>query len=96
MRWLRRTSSIVAVSLSGTLLIIVGVVMLVTPGPGLLLIIAGLAVWSREFAWARRLRDLARRRIRERLGRDPTVRSIDVREAAADGDGDAPARRRVA
>lgn len=71
MRVVRRLSSIVAVSVVGTLLLAAGVVMLVTPGPGLLAIIAGLAVWAREFRWARSLLDRARQRLRG--GRGPAV-----------------------
>ena len=36
----------------GTTLIVVGVVLLVLPGPGLLLIALGVAVLATEFAWA--------------------------------------------
>lgn len=38
----------------GWLLLIAGVAALVLPGPGLLLMFAGLAVLSRQYAWARR------------------------------------------
>lgn len=68
---LRRIGSLVAVSVTGTLLIVAGVIMLVTPGPGLLAIAAGLAVWAREFRWARRLLDRARARIARSMGRAP-------------------------
>ena len=44
----------------GTLLLL-GVVMLVTPGPGWLLIFAGLSVLAIEFVWARRLLRTAKR-----------------------------------
>jgi hypothetical protein len=40
----------------------VGIVMLLTPGPGLLTIVAGLAVLSTEYAWARRALSRARER----------------------------------
>lgn len=74
MRVVARLSSIVAVSVIGTVLVAVGIVMLVTPGPGLLLIVAGLAVWAREFRWARRLLDHARARVRHRARRSaPTA-----------------------
>lgn len=66
---LRRAGRLVAVSLTGTLLIVAGAIMLVTPGPGLLAIAAGLAVWAREFQWARRLLDRARDRIARTMGR---------------------------
>lgn len=39
----------------GLTLLLYGVVMLVTPGPGLLLIVAGLSLLAVEFVWARRL-----------------------------------------
>jgi uncharacterized protein (TIGR02611 family) len=38
---------------------IAGIVMLVLPGPGIVVIIAGLSILGIEFAWARRLRDQA-------------------------------------
>lgn len=50
----QRTTRQVLVAIAGTLLLIAGVVMLITPGPGLLALAAGLAVWSTEFAWAER------------------------------------------
>lgn len=42
----------VGVALVGGGLIVVGVVLLVLPGPGLLLIALGIAVLATEFAWA--------------------------------------------
>ena len=41
--------------LAGFTLLIVGVVMLVTPGPGWAAIIGGLAILAAEYVWARRL-----------------------------------------
>lgn len=69
MGYVRRVSSIVAVSVAGSLLVVAGLVMLVTPGPGLLAIIAGLALLAREFRWARRLLDRTRRRVADGLAR---------------------------
>jgi uncharacterized protein (TIGR02611 family) len=43
------------VSVVGVTLVLCGVVMLITPGPGLLLIFAGLSMLALEFVWARRL-----------------------------------------
>ena len=40
---------------SGFTLLLVGVVMLVTPGPGWLTIFLGLSLLAAEFVWARRL-----------------------------------------
>ncbi len=44
----------VAVGVIGATILILGVVMLVTPGPGLIVIPIGLAILGLEFAWARR------------------------------------------
>lgn len=41
----------------GFTLLLVGIVMLITPGPGWLVIIGGLAMLGAEFVWARRLLD---------------------------------------
>lgn len=41
--------------LVGLTLLLCGVVMLITPGPGLLLILAALSVLAIEFVWAQRL-----------------------------------------
>lgn len=38
----------------GFVLIIAGVIMLIIPGPGLVAIAGGLALWSRDFVWAER------------------------------------------
>ncbi|WP_433078523.1 TIGR02611 family protein [Dactylosporangium sp. CA-052675] len=45
----------IAVAVVGTLVIAVGVVLLPLPGPGWVVILAGLALLAMEFAWARRL-----------------------------------------
>ncbi len=44
----------------GWVIVLAGVAMLVLPGPGLLVIIAGLSVLGIEFAWAAKLRDQAK------------------------------------
>ncbi|MEU7868682.1 PGPGW domain-containing protein [Dactylosporangium sp. NPDC049140] len=44
-----------AVAVLGTLVIGIGVVLLPLPGPGWVIILAGLALLAMEFAWARRL-----------------------------------------
>ncbi|HEX9623784.1 MAG TPA: PGPGW domain-containing protein [Streptosporangiaceae bacterium] len=59
-RLLRR----IAITALGTVILAVGVVLLVAPGPGLLVIVLALAVFAVEYEWARRrlaaARDLAR------------------------------------
>ncbi len=53
----RRVFRIVA----GFTLLAVGVVMIVTPGPGWLVILLGLSLLAAEFIWARRLMDRMKR-----------------------------------
>jgi uncharacterized protein (TIGR02611 family) len=52
----------VAVLVVGLVLMVAGLIMLVTPGPGIASIVAGLALLSTEFDWARRLLNWFRRR----------------------------------
>ena len=44
-----------AVTILGAALLVLGVAMMVLPGPGILVIVAGLAVLATEYVWARRL-----------------------------------------
>jgi uncharacterized protein (TIGR02611 family) len=50
----------IVVAVVGSLLVCVGAALLVLPGPGVLVILAGVAVLSLEFEWAERLVDRAR------------------------------------
>lgn len=43
----------------GSTLILIGLAMLVLPGPGIVVIIAGLAILAREFIWAQGLLERA-------------------------------------
>jgi hypothetical protein len=51
MRWLKKS----AVTVLGAALVVGGVALLVLPGPGILLVAAGLALLATEYVWARRL-----------------------------------------
>jgi uncharacterized protein (TIGR02611 family) len=44
----------IAITIAGTVIVAVGVVLLVAPGPGLVVIALGLAVFAVEYRWARR------------------------------------------
>ena len=46
----------------GLLLVGAGLVMMVTPGPGIAAVLAGLALLATEFAWARKVLAYVRRR----------------------------------
>ena len=50
----------VVVTVIGSLVLIAGLIMMVTPGPGIVGIIAGLALLATEYVWAQRLLDQAK------------------------------------
>lgn len=73
--WAYRAVRRVVIAVIGGTIVLLGIAMLVLPGPGLLTILGGLAVLGIEFAFARRwlarAKDTARetaRKARERLG----------------------------
>lgn len=57
LRWIARNSKRIVVFLLGTVVLGSGLAMLVMPGPGVIVIIAGLAILATEFAWAERALD---------------------------------------
>lgn len=68
------------VALVGAAIVVVGVVLVPAPGPGWLIIFAGLAVLGSEFEWAQRLLAYARRRVGQwtawTLRQHPAVRGL--------------------
>lgn len=54
----------------GFALIAAGVLMLVLPGPGIVTIIAGLALLSRDLEWARRVSERVKRRFASLFRKD--------------------------
>jgi uncharacterized protein (TIGR02611 family) len=61
-RFLAHQSVRLSVAALGFTVLAVGLVLLVTPGPGLLVIIGGLAILAHEFAWAATALDKAKAR----------------------------------
>src|SRR5262245_8016978 len=59
-RFIWRSSKRAAIFVVGVALLVVGFIMFVTPGPGIVLVVAGLAVLATEFAWAEHLLDRAK------------------------------------
>jgi uncharacterized protein (TIGR02611 family) len=60
----------IVIGVVGTTIVLLGVVMLVTPGPALIVIPVGLAILSIEFAFARRWLSRLRESISGRNSRD--------------------------
>lgn len=61
-RFMLHQSVRLSVAAVGFTVLTLGVVMLVTPGPGLLVIIGGLAILAHEFSWAATALDKAKAR----------------------------------
>jgi uncharacterized protein (TIGR02611 family) len=54
----------VAIGILGGVVVAVGAVLIPLPGPGWLIVIAGLAIWAVEFVWARHLLTFTRDKLR--------------------------------
>src|SRR5581483_105499 len=78
---------------AGCTLLSIGVIMLVTPGPGWLIIFLGLSLLSAEFLWARRLKERIKRggvRIKDvviKPGKEPSEGKRRKRKDGDDGSG---------
>ncbi len=66
------------IGLLGAIVVTIGIALIPLPGPGWLLVIAGLGVWAVEFHWARRLLAFTRRHVNA-WTRWATSRSLPVR-----------------
>ncbi|MFD0784180.1 TIGR02611 family protein [Micromonospora azadirachtae] len=51
------------ITIAGAIVVTVGVALIPLPGPGWLLVIAGLGIWAVEYHWARRLLGFTRRHV---------------------------------
>lgn len=69
LRFIARSGKRVGITIVGLALIAAGAVMMVTPGPGLLALVAGLAVLATEYAWAERMLDRVKDRTRRTVKR---------------------------
>jgi len=60
-RWAARSTRRLGIFIAGTTVIVIGIILLALPGPGWLVIFAGLAILATEFTWAERLMRFAER-----------------------------------
>lgn len=61
--WKQARKLVVAVI--GLTVLLIGIIMMVAPGPAFIVIPVGLAILGTEFVWAKRLLDYAKRRVQE-------------------------------
>ncbi len=68
----------IVVGVVGTAVLVAGIVMIVTPGPAIVLVPLGLAILASEFSWARHALETARRQAvkarKKAEAQDPAVR----------------------
>jgi uncharacterized protein (TIGR02611 family) len=64
-RWIARSGKQIAVTIVGFALLAAGAVMLITPGPGLVAILAGLAILGTQYSWAQRALQTTREKARK-------------------------------
>ncbi|MEU2263342.1 TIGR02611 family protein [Streptomyces sp. NPDC019645] len=70
----------VGVFIVGLAVVVAGVIMLPLPGPGWLVIFAGMAIWATEFVWAQLVLHWTKRKVTEAAQRalDPKVRRRNI------------------
>ncbi len=74
----------VVVAVVGATVLVLGIVMIVTPGPAIVLIPVGLAILSIEFAWARHWLRRLRETISNRNSNDLGGRAEDHRRRVSE------------
>jgi hypothetical protein len=80
--FMRRNGRRVGVTIAGFAVLLAGIAMLVLPGPGLLVIIAGLGILSTEYVWAQRMLATAKRKAEE--AKDVVLRKKNGKGDAAE------------
>ena len=79
LRFLGRNAKRIGVAIAGGVLIVIGLALLVLPGPGWLFIFLGLGVLATEFVWAERMLNKARQKAQE--AKDAVTRRREARAA---------------
>ena len=85
-RFIRTSGKRIAVTIVGSAVLVAGIAMLVLPGPGLLVIIAGLAILATEYVWAQRLLAKAKEKAEQAKNAVMGKKAKDPPDAAAPGD----------
>ena len=83
LRWIGRSAKRIAVLVLGFVVLGAGIAMLALPGPGLIVILLGLAILATEFAWAERALDRTTAKVATAARRVPKVqRWLEAKSAA--------------
>jgi uncharacterized protein (TIGR02611 family) len=82
-RFIGRNGKRVGVTIAGFAVVLAGLAMLVLPGPGIVVIIAGLAILATEYVWAQRLLKIAREKANQ--AKDVILRKKTEEESGGEG-----------
>lgn len=82
-RFIGRNSKRVGVTIAGFAVVLAGLAMLVLPGPGIVVIIAGLAILATEYVWAQRLLKIAKEKANQ--AKDVILRKKTEEESGGEG-----------
>lgn len=74
----------IVIGVVGTTVVIIGIIMIVTPGPAIVVIPIGLAILGLEFAWARRWLKVVRDKTEERLKKAKGDKFTSVQSSDSD------------
>jgi uncharacterized protein (TIGR02611 family) len=72
LRFIGRNGRRIAVTVVGSLVLVIGLILIPLPGPGWLIVFAGLAILAREYVWAERLLNTAKQKVGQ--ARDAVLR----------------------
>jgi Putative transmembrane protein (PGPGW) len=87
--FIARSTRRLAILVAGLAVVAVGIVLIPAPGPGWLVVFAGLAILATEFTWAEMLLERAKRQAMR--AKDAAVRSVNGRRRPPTTNGSAPA-----
>jgi hypothetical protein len=82
-RFIARNGKRVAVTIAGFAVLLAGVAMLVLPGPGIVVIIGGLAILATQYVWAERLLRIAKEKANQ--AKDAILRKKAEEESGGEG-----------
>jgi uncharacterized protein (TIGR02611 family) len=64
-RFIRKSGKRIAVTFAGSVVVIIGLILVPLPGPGWAIVFGGLAILATEYVWARRLLNFAKEKVGE-------------------------------
>jgi uncharacterized protein (TIGR02611 family) len=82
-RFIGRNSKRVGITIAGFAVLLAGLAMLVLPGPGIVVIIAGLAILATEYVWAQRLLKIAKEKANQ--AKDAILRKKPDEKSGGEG-----------